>query len=51
MSGKLAGQLYKVYISPSGTKYYSLSKAVKDGKFQSDGHTDGRKGPRKLRKK
>ena len=51
MSGKLAGQLYKVFISPNGTKYYSQSKAVKEGGFHPDGNTDGRKGPRKHRKK
>ena len=43
MSGKLKGSLYKVYISPSETKYYSLSKAISEGGFKHDGASDGRK--------
>ena len=31
MSGKLQGTNYKVFISPDGTKYYSLKKAVESG--------------------
>ena len=34
-SGKLAGGLYKVWTSPTGTKFYSLKKAVEAG-FQDD---------------
>lgn len=49
MSGKLQGGLYKVYISPSETKYYSLSKAISEGGFKpEDGACgDGRKNRRK----
>ena len=49
MSGKLKGNLYKVYINPEGVKYYSLSKAIKEGGFVPDEstNTDGRKTRRK----
>ncbi len=44
MSGKLKNSTYKVYIAPgdSGTKYYSMSKAVEAG-FKADESHDGRK--------
>ena len=44
-SGKLLGQCYKVFISPTDVKYYSLAKAIKDGGFKpSDtSEIDGRK--------
>ena len=45
LSGKLRGNLYKVYISPDGAKHYSLSKA-KDNGFPAD-EGDGRKGRKK----
>ena len=51
MSGKMQGQLYKVCISPSGVKYYSLAKAIKDGNFNGDGCKDGRKKARKTNTK
>ena len=42
MSGKLTGGVYKVFIAPSGTKFYSLNKAIKDGGFKPEGTIDGR---------
>ena len=42
MSGKLRGNLYKVFICPDGNKYYSLAKAIQGG-YQADGCEDGRK--------
>ena len=46
MSGKMKGQNYKVYISPDGTKYYSLTQACKNG-FQASAEHDGRTTRRK----
>ena len=37
MAGKLAGGLYKVWTSPSGTKFYSLKKAVEAGFTDDEG--------------
>ena len=45
LSGKLMGNLYKVYISPNGAKFYSRSKAIEQG-FASDDAQDGRKNKR-----
>lgn len=42
MSGKLRGNLYKVFLSPDGSKYYSLTKAKESG-FCDAGYEDGRK--------
>lgn len=42
LSGKLKGNLYKVYISPKGAKFYSRSKAIEQG-FAADDAQDGRK--------
>ena len=41
LSGKLAGNLYKVFVRPDGVKYYSLGKA-RAGGFTAD-YEDGRK--------
>ena len=42
LTGKLRGNTYKVFIDGSGSKCYSLSKAVENG-FKADGTVDGRK--------
>ena len=42
LSGKLAGNLYKVFVSSDGTKHYSMAKAVQGG-FNADNYEDGRK--------
>ena len=42
LTGKLKGQLYKVFVSPTGTKFYSLTKAKEaglKGKSIPDGRT------------
>ena len=46
LKGKLAGGVYKVFISPTGVKHYSLSSAINGG-FAPDHTMDGRKGRRK----
>ena len=50
MSGKMTGSLYKVFISPSGVKYYSLKKAAEQG--MKDDERDGAepKKPKRVRK-
>ena len=42
LSGKLAGNLYKVFIAPDGIKHYSLAKARQAG-FNAEDYQDGRK--------
>lgn len=42
LSGKLKGNLYKVFVSPNDSKYYSLAKAVENG-FKAEWSQDGRK--------
>lgn len=42
MSGKLKGNVYKVYIDSEGNKYYSLKKAADNGFVVVDGLGDGR---------
>ena len=31
LKGKMAGKLYKVWVSPKGVQYYSMKEAVKNG--------------------
>ena len=51
MSGKLSGSTYKVFVSPSGVKYYSLSKAENEGGFKkTESFVDGRTTRRKTQK-
>ena len=50
LSGKLKGNLYKVYISPKGAKFYSRSKATEQG-FAADDAQDGRKKKKPCAKK
>ena len=47
MSGKLKGSTYKVFLAPSGAKYYSMAKAVQDGGFKRTLSCDGRMKRRK----
>lgn len=49
-SGKLAGSTYTVWTSPSGTKYYSKTKAIEAG-FKDDRGEDveGEKPKKKAR--
>ena len=42
LTGKLRGNTYKVFVDGDGSKFYSLSKALKNG-FKADGTVDGRK--------
>ncbi len=49
LSGKLMGNLYKVYVSPNDAKYYSLAKAVANG-FKAEWSQDGRKKRAKVKK-
>ena len=43
LSGKLKGGEYKVFISPCGTKYYSMAKAIAQGGLKRSDSKDGRK--------
>ena len=49
LSGKLVGNLYKVYVSPNDAKYYSLAKAIANG-FKAEWSQDGRKKRAKVKK-
>jgi hypothetical protein len=42
LTGKLKGGLYKVFISPDGSKFYSAAKAIENG-FSPSENLDGRK--------
>ena len=47
LTGKLAGSTYKVFVAPTGVKYYSLAKAKADGGFDGGEVVDGRKNRKK----
>ena len=50
LSGKLQGNLYKVFISPNDCKFYSLAKAIVAG-FNPEGFKDGRTKSEKAKKR
>lgn len=49
MSGKLKGNLYKVFLSPTGGKHYSLKDAKAQG-FKGGPELDGRRKRKKFSK-